>query len=86
MKQKGDENMAVHSDRKNKISFAKLEEILNSKNKTWGYLREQGISPGIVAKMKDGTGDISTKTIERVCELMECQPGDFMEYKESDTE
>lgn len=78
--------MAVHSDRKNKISFAKLEEILNSKNKTWGYLREQGISPGIVAKMKDGTGDISTKTIERVCELMECQPGDFMEYKESDTE
>ena len=51
--------MAVHSDRKNKISFAKLEEILNSKNKTWGYLREQGISPGIVAKMKDGTGAVS---------------------------
>lgn len=62
------------------ISFKKLEKLLNSKGKKWQYLRDEKISPGIVAKMKDGTGHIDTRTIQKVCELLNCQPGQIMEY------
>jgi len=72
--------MAVHSDRDSKIRFDKLKAVLEDRGKTWQFLRADGISPGILSKMKEGKGDISTKTIERVCELLNCQPGDFMEY------
>lgn len=63
-----------------RISFSKLGEILNEKGKKWQYLRNEGISPGIVAKMKDGSGHTDTRTIQKVCELLDCQPGDIMEY------
>ena len=63
-----------------KINFHKLGELLEKKGKKWQYLRECGISPGIVAKMKDGTGHTDTRTIQKVCEILDCQPGDIMEY------
>lgn len=63
------------------ISFEKLGELLSKKGKKWQYLRDCGISPGIVAKMKDGTGHTDTRTIQKVCEILHCQPGQIMEYK-----
>lgn len=63
------------------ISFEKLGELLNKKGKKWQYLRDCGISPGIVAKMKDGTGHTDTRTIQKICEILHCQPGQIMEYK-----
>lgn len=62
------------------ISFKKLGDLLEKKGKKWQYLRDNGISPGIVAKMKDGTGHTDTRTIQKVCELLSCQPGQIMEY------
>ena len=64
-----------------RISFDKLGELLTKKGKKWQYLRDCGISPGIVAKMKDGTGHTDTRTIQKVCEILHCQPGQIMEYK-----
>lgn len=72
--------MAVHGDREAKIKFIKLQTLLDNQGRKWQYLRDSGISPGIVNKMKTGKGDVSTATIERVCELLNCQPGDIMEY------
>lgn len=63
------------------ISFEKLGELLNKKGKKWQYLRDCGISPGIVAKMKDGTGHTDTRTIQKVCQILHCQPGQIMEYR-----
>lgn len=63
------------------ISFKKLGILLDKKGKKWQYLRDCGISPGIVAKMKDGTGHTDTRTIQKVCEILHCQPGQIMEYK-----
>ena len=63
------------------ISFEKLGDLLTKKGKKWQYLRDCGISPGIVAKMKDGTGHTDTRTIQKVCEILHCQPGQIMEYK-----
>lgn len=65
-----------------KISFRKLGLLLESKGKKWQFLRDSGISPGIVAKMKEGTGHTDTRTIQKVCEILNCQPGDIMEYTE----
>lgn len=62
------------------ISFKKLGDLLEKKGKKWQYLRDNGISPGIVAKMKDGTGHTDTRTIQKVCEILNCQPGQIMEY------
>lgn len=63
------------------ISFEKLGCLLSKKGKKWQYLRDCGISPGIVAKMKDGSGHTDTRTIQKVCEILHCQPGQIMEYK-----
>ena len=62
------------------ISFQKLEKLLEKKGKKWQFLRDSGISPGIVAKMKDGSGHTDTRTIQKVCMILNCQPGDIMEY------
>lgn len=63
-----------------KISFEKLGLLLEKKGKKWQFLRDSGMSPGIVSKMKDGTGHTDTRTIQKVCEILNCQPGDIMEY------
>lgn len=63
-----------------KISFDKLGILLEKRGKKWQYLRDCGISPGIVAKMKNGSGHTDTRTIQKVCEIMKCQPKDIMEY------
>lgn len=64
-----------------RISFDKLGKLLEKQDKKWQYLRNQGISPGIVGKMKNGNGHTDTRTIQKVCELLDCQPGDIMEYR-----
>ncbi|MEE1492295.1 MAG: helix-turn-helix transcriptional regulator [Massilioclostridium sp.] len=61
------------------ISFEKLKLLLNDKGLKKFYLRQNGISPAIVDKMLNN-GDISTVTINKVCKLLDCQPGDIMEY------
>lgn len=70
------------------ISFDKLGYKLEQQGRKWVYLRENGISPGIVDKLRHGSGHIDTRTIQDICELLQCQPGDIMEYRrvESDSE
>jgi len=65
----------------NKISFAPLGDLLDQRGKKWFWLREHGISPGIVDKLRHGTGHIDTRTIQKLCDLLDCQPGDIMEYQ-----
>jgi putative transcriptional regulator len=43
-------------------------------------LRKAGISPTIIAKALNGTGGFETVTIDKLCKLLGCQPGDLMEY------
>jgi len=61
------------------ISFEKLEVLMKTKNIKKFYLRSNGISPAIVDKMLSN-GDVSTVTINKVCKLLDCQPGDIMSY------
>lgn len=62
------------------ISYNRLFKIMKSKGKSQYYLRKNGISPSIFNKLKNNTGGLDARTIEKLCILLECQPGDIMEY------
>lgn len=46
-------------------------------NKYW--LRKNGISPSVLGKLDKG-GGLDYRTINKLCALLNCQPGDLMEY------
>ena len=62
------------------ISYGKLFELIKKKGKTQYYLRQNGISPSILNKLKNKKGGLDARTIEKLCRLLDCQPGDIMEY------
>ena len=66
------------------ILYNKLFELITNRNKTQYYLRQNGISPSILNKLKNGKGGLDARTIEKLCRLLNCQPGDIMEYVPDD--
>ena len=62
------------------ISFRKLKALMDSKNIKKFDLRKAGVNANILDKALNGTGNIDTRTIDKLCKLLECQPGDIMEY------
>ena len=66
------------------ISYEKLFQLLKERGKTEYYLRKNGISPSILSKLKKKTGGLDHRTINKICELLDCQPGDIMEYIKED--
>ena len=64
------------------ISYSKLFSLIKNRGRTEYWLRQNGISPSILNKLKHGTGGLDARTIEKLCRLLECQPGDIMEYVE----
>ncbi|MBC8610792.1 Predicted transcriptional regulator [uncultured Ruminococcus sp.] len=61
------------------ISYEKLFELMEKKGIKKYDLRKAGISPTIVDRLVKNN-DVNTSTIARLCKLLECQPGDIMEY------
>lgn len=53
---------------------------------TYQIRKDNIISQAAWQKIRTGKGDIDTRTISRLCEILHCQPGDIMEYIPSDTE
>lgn len=62
------------------ISFKKLEIVLKDKGLNKFYLRNNGINPTQLNKMLVNGNDCGGKTINKLCCLLHCQPGDIMEY------
>ena len=61
------------------VSYRKLFALLDDKGLNKRWLRLNGIHPNTVDRLvKDGY--VSTEIIERICALLDCQPGDIMEY------
>lgn len=67
------------------IIYTKLFLLLKEQNKTMYDLRKDKIvGTATLEKMRKAEGHIDTRSIEKLCEYLECQPGDIMEYvKES---
>ena len=66
------------------IHYTKLFDLIKQRGKTEYWLRQNGISPSILNKLKHETGGLDARTIEKLCRLLECQPGDIMDYVPDD--
>lgn len=68
------------------IVYSKLFDLLKEKGYTTYRIRkEKLIGQATLTALKNGTGGLDAKTIARLCEVLDCQPGDMMEYvKEND--
>lgn len=62
------------------ISFEKLKRLMESKGVKKYDLRKEGVNATILDKALNGSGNIDTRTINKLCKLLNCQPGDIMEY------
>ena len=63
------------------ISYRKMLRLLEERNETSYTLtkRNKIIGQATWKKIKEG-GHIDTRTIEALCDYLDCQPGDLMEY------
>lgn len=63
------------------IIYKKLFDLLKEKGYTTYKIRQEKlIGQGTLTALKNGTGGLDAKTIARLCEVLDCQPGDLMEY------
>lgn len=62
------------------IRYDKLFNLLELKGKSAVYfLRKEGIHPATMNKLRKNER-VNTDTIDRLCEILNCQPGDIMTY------
>jgi len=62
------------------IKYDKLFFLLSSTGKSaTNWLRQNGMHPSVVNKLRKNER-VNTDTIDRICQLLNCQPGDIMEY------
>lgn len=61
------------------VKYDKLFALMEKRGINKHHLRKNGIHAAVVDKLVKG-GTIDTTTISRLCALLECQPGDIMEY------
>ena len=62
------------------IRYDRLFALIKERGKSEYYLRKNGISPSILDKLKHQKGGLDARTINNLCKLLDCQPGDIMEY------
>lgn len=62
------------------IKFYKLMDLLNRKGMSKGDLQSlTGISSATMAKVA-ANKIVSLEVIDKICKVLQCQPGDIMEY------
>lgn len=64
------------------IKYDKLFALLEADGKSaTNWLRQEGMHPSVVNKLRKNER-VNTDTIDRLCSILHCQPGDLMEYVE----
>ena len=62
----------------------KVRELMTQRGLKKFDLRRQGINGSVLDKVLSGPLDksrrVDTETINKLCTLLDCQPGDIMEY------
>lgn len=64
------------------ISYSKLLKIFDEKGINTYTIKKEGIIGQASWKKIHEGGHIDTRTIEKLCEYLKCQPGDIIEYVE----
>ena len=68
------------------IVYDRLFELLKERGYTTYKIRQAKlIGQATLTAIKNGTGGLDAKTIARLCEVLDCQPGDLMEYVKEPT-
>lgn len=63
------------------IVYDKLFALLKERGYTTYKIRQEKlIGQATLTALKNGTGGLDAKTIARLCEVLDCQPADLMEY------
>ncbi len=69
------------------IKYDKLFALLKTKGWNTTKIRKENlIGQGTLTALRNGTGGIDARTIEKLCKALDCQPGDIMEYVEEQEE
>ena len=62
------------------ISYQKLWDLMKQKGiSQYALIKQFHISPGQITRIKRNES-ISTHTVEMFCKILDCQPGEIMEY------
>ncbi len=61
------------------VSYKKLFDMLQERNLKKFWLRQNGINPKTVNALVNNA-NVNVSTIMELCKLLDCQPGDIMEY------
>ena len=61
------------------LSYKKLFDLMERKNINKHFLRLNGFNSKVVDRLVKES-HVNTATIEKLCALLDCQPGDIMEY------
>ena len=63
------------------IVYDKLFALLKEKGYTTYRIRQDGLLGNKTYQaIKDGTGGLDYRSINKLCKALNCQPGDLMEY------
>lgn len=63
------------------FKYDKLMQLLKQKGYTTYKIRkEKLIGQATLQKLQNNIGDIDTRTLERLCRVLECDIGDIMEF------
>lgn len=64
------------------IKYDKLFKLLEEKGYTSYRVRKEKIlGQATLTAIKNGTGGLDHRSIARLCEALQCQPGDIMDYE-----
>ena len=65
------------------IKYDKLLRLLEEKGYTSYRIRKEKIlGQATLTAIKNGTGGLDHRSISKLCEVLNCQPGDIIEYME----
>ena len=69
------------------IIYTKLFALLKEKGfSTYRIRKERLLSQGTLTNLRNDRGGLDAKTLNRLCKVLDCQPGDLMEYVPDETE
>ena len=68
------------------IIYTKLFALLKEKGfSTCRIRKERLLSQGTLTNLRNDRGGLDAKTLNRLCKVLDCQPGDLMEYVPDET-
>lgn len=69
------------------IKYDKLLKLLEENGYTSYRLKKENvIGQATLTAIKKGTGGLDHRSIAKFCQLLNCQPGDIMEYVPNDAD